>query len=125
MERGWLREHTLIAKGNVELFVIEKKDLYKLRFYYHNLPIEFLKSIDLFTTYPFESLMQNNETVMYQYYGLVNLFSFHFNILSNFLIYSPNQVISRDAEDSPWLYVVKSVNFFFIKRRFLFHNNLF
>ena len=76
MERGWLREHTMIAKGNVELFVVEKKDLYKLRFHYHNLPIEFLKGIDLFTTYPFESLMQNNETVMYQYYGWVKYFLF-------------------------------------------------
>lgn len=101
----------MIAKGNVELFTVAKKDLFKLRFHYHNLPLEFLKSIDLFTSYPFENLMQNNETVMYQYFGFVLKYEILrlLKIIYCLFFFSPNQIISRDADDSPWLYVVKSV----------------
>ena len=69
--------------------MLDSNDLKVLRYFHYHMPMDFLKELELFQTYPFHLLVKRYEAVAYKYYG-------------------PDKVITKDSENSQWIYVVKS-----------------
>ncbi|ELT93381.1 hypothetical protein CAPTEDRAFT_212926 [Capitella teleta] len=71
LERQWLREDSFVARGQVEVLLIDKKIFTYLQHTTVGPPIEFLRSLDLFEDFPVEQFLQHPDAIEYIYYGFV------------------------------------------------------
>jgi len=88
---GTVREHSLICKGPVEVLVLDKEDFMELMNTSPDsgLPIETLRSIELFRNFPLEKFFEEKDAIMTKYFA-------------------KDAVIVRDSNDTPFFYIVKS-----------------
>lgn len=98
LEHGWNRECHLVAKGPVEVLILDKDDFIRLQHTTQGPPIDFLYSIDLFKEFPCEIFLDNEDAIVYKYYG-------------------QNRLITRDVNRTPWLHVVKSGHVKVVRRQ--------
>ncbi|KAL4230951.1 hypothetical protein ACF0H5_011324 [Mactra antiquata] len=84
-----LREQDLVAKGHVEVLVLDKKDFNKLLHTCEGPPVDFLQGLDLFKEFPCEVFRGNPEAIDFRYYGQETL-------------------VVKDSNRTPWLHVVKT-----------------
>ncbi|KAH3835165.1 uncharacterized protein LOC127878895 isoform X2 [Dreissena polymorpha] len=89
MAQNWPREHHLVTKGNTELLVLDKNDFLDLLHTCKGPPIDFLRGIELFDEFPCEMFLDNQDAIDFKYYGKEN-------------------IIVKDSNRTPWLYVVKT-----------------
>lgn len=88
---GTEREHSLICKGPVEVLVLDKEDFMELMNTSPDsgLPIETLRSIELFRNFPLEKFLDDKDAIMTKYFA-------------------KEAVIVKDSSDTPFFYIVKS-----------------
>ncbi|XP_078371046.1 uncharacterized protein LOC144654702 isoform X1 [Oculina patagonica] len=88
---GTVREHSLICKGPVEVLVLDKEDFMELMNTSPDsgLPIETLRSIELFRNFPLEKFFDEKDAIVTKYFA-------------------KDAVIVRDSNDTPYFYIVKS-----------------
>ncbi|XP_020604576.1 uncharacterized protein LOC110043471 [Orbicella faveolata] len=88
---GTEREHSLICKGPVEVLVLDKEDFMELMNTSPDggLPIETLRSIELFRNFPLEKFFEEKDAIVTKYFA-------------------KDAVIVRDSNDTPFFYIVKS-----------------
>lgn len=88
---GTVREHSLICKGPVEVLVLDKEDFMELMNTSPDsgLPIETLRSIELFRNFPLEKFFEEKDAIVTKYFA-------------------KDAVIVRDSNDTPFFYIVKS-----------------
>ncbi|CAF0781175.1 unnamed protein product [Brachionus calyciflorus] len=104
VEKKLKRNFLMYSKGVTEVLVLNAFDLEILRYNKHHLPLDFLVSLNMFNSYPISSLTNSSENMYYQYFG-------------------PNEIISQDAENSPWIYVIISGYVKVVKRMKLVDQN--
>ncbi|ESP04401.1 hypothetical protein LOTGIDRAFT_237366 [Lottia gigantea] len=83
------REYHLVAKGPVEVLILHREDFMRLKITTHGPPIEFLRTIELFSEFPCEKVVSRPDSIEFKYYG-------------------QNTIIAKDAFDTPWIHIVKS-----------------
>ncbi|XP_050416600.1 uncharacterized protein LOC126830283 [Patella vulgata] len=83
------REYHLVAKGPVEVLILHREDFMRLQNTTHGPPVDFLKTVDLFSEFPCEEFLSHPDAIEYRYYG-------------------QNKIIAKDALDTPWIHVIKS-----------------
>lgn len=88
---GTKREHSLICKGPVEVLVLDKEDFMELITTSPDsgLPIEILRSIELFRNFPLEKFFDEKDSIVTKYFA-------------------KDTVIVKDSNDTPYFYIVKS-----------------
>jgi hypothetical protein len=59
----------MYSNGITEMLMLDQEDLEILRDNYHNLHVDYLKSIDIFKTYPFVNLQSRSGAISYKYFG--------------------------------------------------------
>ncbi|XP_035824878.1 uncharacterized protein LOC101848192 [Aplysia californica] len=98
MEHQWNRECHLVSKGPVEVLVLSREDFTRLQHTTQGPPIDFLYSIDLFKEFPCEMFIDNEDAIIYKYYG-------------------QNRVITPNVNRTAWLHVVKSGHVKVVRRQ--------
>lgn len=88
---GTSREHSLICKGPVEVLVLDKEDFMELMNTNPDggLPIEILRSIELFRNFPLEKFFEEKDAIVTKYFA-------------------KDTVIVKDSNDTPYFYIVKT-----------------
>lgn len=88
---GTPREHSLICKGSVEVLVLDREDFMELMNSSPEggLPIEMLRSIELFRNFPLEKFFEEKDAIVTKYFA-------------------KDTVIVRDSNDTPYFFIVKS-----------------
>ncbi|CAH3176758.1 unnamed protein product [Porites lobata] len=88
---GIKREHSLICKGPVEVLVLDREDFMELMSTSPDsgLPIEILRSIELFRNFPLEKFFEEKDAIVTKYFA-------------------KDTVIVKDSNDTPYFYIVKS-----------------
>lgn len=89
MSQNWPREHHLVAKGHVEVLIIDKNDFADLLHTCKGPPIDFLQQLDLFKEFPCEEFATNPDAIDFRYYG-------------------QDTIVVKDSNRTPWLHVVKT-----------------
>ena len=112
IEKNAVRHYSLYSKGVSEVLMLDSNDLKVLRYFHYHMPLEFLKELELFQTYPFHLLLKRYEAVAYKYYGYLSrsktLGEKNLELSSSFSLARPEKVITKDSENSQWIYVIKS-----------------
>ncbi|KAK2555981.1 Cyclic nucleotide-binding domain-containing protein 2 [Acropora cervicornis] len=85
------REHSLICKGSVEVLVLDREDFMEVMNSSPEggLPIEMLRSIELFRNFPLEKFFEEKDAIVTKYFA-------------------KDTVIVRDSNDTPYFFIVKS-----------------
>lgn len=88
---GTPREHSLVCKGPVEVLVLDKEDFMELMNTSPDsgLPIEILRSIELFRNFPLEKFFDEKDAIVTKYFA-------------------KDTVIVKDSNDTPYFFIVKS-----------------
>jgi len=89
LEKQWHRENHLVAKGGVELLSLEREDFFYLTKFDEGLPLEFLRTVDIFSEFPVEQFEDEPDSISCKYYGR-------------------GQILVADSNRTPFVYVVKS-----------------
>ncbi|XP_064609496.1 uncharacterized protein LOC135473570 [Liolophura sinensis] len=89
LDNKWLRDMNMVAKGQVEVLLIEKSDFARLQHTTAGPPIEFLRNIDVFHEFPCEKFLDCGDALEYRYY-------------------CENRTVVQDSNRTPWLHVIKS-----------------
>ncbi|XP_045203583.2 uncharacterized protein LOC123556719 isoform X2 [Mercenaria mercenaria] len=89
MSQNWPREHHLVAKGHVEVLILDRNDFADLLHTSKGPPIDFLQMLDLFKEFPCEEFETNPEAIDFRYYG-------------------QEKIVVKDSNRTPWLHVVKT-----------------
>ncbi|XP_032237418.2 uncharacterized protein LOC5512175 isoform X2 [Nematostella vectensis] len=85
------REHSLICKGSVEVLVLDREDFMDLMTTSpdQGLPTDFLRSIELFRSFPMEKFKEEMDSITTKYFAR-------------------DSVIVKDSSDSPYFFILKS-----------------
>lgn len=89
MSQNWPREHHLVAKGNVEVLILDRHDFADLLHTCKGPPIDFLQGLDLFKEFPCEEFANSPDAIDFRYYG-------------------QEKLIVKDSNRTPWLHVIKT-----------------